>query len=128
MSDVDGRAGCIYIISCLLRPGAIYFATELEEQYFSPDTSANDDYTLFQLTYCGLPHYIIEIPSHSYGHAMDVAKRYNLIMVNGKPNSPSAGEFRLSCAGDQCFTLETLDQSILPVDLSDMLKREAAGN
>ena len=120
----QARQGCIYLIGCLYRPGALRFATSLESVYFPPDTDANDDYNIYQINYCNLPHYIIEVPCDCYEKAVKLATMYNLKLVNGKPNNPAADEFRLSCAGDQCFTLETLDMSLLPADLHEVLSAE----
>jgi hypothetical protein len=109
-----GRQGCIYFIGCLIRPGAIDFATQLEEQYFAPDTSANEDYNIIQINYSCLPHYIIEVPQGCHQLANELATLYNLKLVNGKPQSIGGEAFALSCSGDMCFTLETLDHARLP--------------
>jgi len=101
------RQGCIYLIACLLRPGAIDFATQLEEDFFTPDTDANSDYNIIQINYCSLPHYILELPCAIYPEAEALAREYNLQLVPGKPHCIGGSEFSLSCSGDMCFTLET---------------------
>ena len=119
-----GRQGCIYLISSVYRPGAIYFAMALENQYFIPDTAANDEFNILQINYCGLTHYIIEIPNTYYDIAQTLATEYNLKLVSGKPEAIGHESFRFSCAADTCFTLETLDQSLLERDLRMILTRE----
>lgn len=112
MDQLHARSGCIYIIGCLLRPGTLTFATDLEHTYFSPDTDVNDLYNIFQLQYCGMPYYIIEIPHSSYQIAKTLADALGLKMVNGKPSSvgqaqPSDPPFGLVCSASHCWTLET---------------------
>jgi hypothetical protein len=107
--SIHAKAGQIYIIGCLLRPGTLTFATKLEYDYFAPDTEANDLYQIFRIQYCDMPYYILEIPSGSYGVAERLADSLNLKLVNGKPTStdPSTPSFGLVCSATSCFTLET---------------------
>lgn len=111
--SIQAKAGQIYVIGCLLRPGTLTFATQLEYEYFSPDTEANDLYQIFQLHYCHMPYYIIEIPRGSYAVAEGLANTLNLKLVNGKPTSsdPSVQPFGLVCSATSCFTLETADHT-----------------
>jgi hypothetical protein len=93
----------------MCRPGTLSFATELEHEFFPPDTDENELYSIFQLKYCGMPHFIIEIPRHSFKIAETLSKKCGLNMVNGKPTSTKSTDppFGLICNSVACFTLET---------------------
>ena len=107
MDELKSKKGNVYIIGCLLRPGALKFSKELEYNYFPPDTDNNEYYNIFQLSYANMPYYIIEIPENSINIAEKLAKNFNLKFVNGKPYSKQEGGFRLLCNPESCFTLET---------------------
>jgi hypothetical protein len=89
------------------------FATQLEYDYFAPDTEANDLYQIFQLHYCHMPYYVLEIPRGSYNIAEGLAGTLNLRLVNGKPTSTDqkVPPFGLVCSAASCFTLETVNHS-----------------
>lgn len=108
MEGMYAKSGCIYIIGCLLRPGTLSFATQLEYDYFPPDTDENDLYNIFRLQYCGAPYYIIEVPHHSHTVANALASKLGLKMVHGKPTSSDGPPFALLCGAESCFTLETV--------------------
>ena len=107
MDELVSKKGNIYIIGCLLRPGTLKFATELEHTYFPPDTDRNDFYNIFRISYCNMPYYIIEIPSHSLEIVKKLANSLDLNVINGKPYNNEQGSFRLACNAESCFTLET---------------------
>jgi len=124
MNELHAKAGQLYIIGCTMRPGTVTFATELEQQYFPPDTDINELFNIFLLQYSDTPHYIIEIPKSSYRIAEALAEELNLRLVNGKPYNTQAGPFGLVCSADSCFTLEIADHSKLPSELTDFLEGE----
>lgn len=109
---LHAKSGHIYIIGALFRKGALTFATSLEYDYYPPDTEQNELYNIFQLQYCGMPYYIIEIPQteSSFNIVQKLAKHNGLILVNGKPASANLNDkpFGLLCNAEQCFTLETI--------------------
>jgi hypothetical protein len=100
------------------------FATQLEYDYFPPDNDENELYQIFQLLYCGMPYYIVEIPRHSYQVAENLAKNLSLKMVNGKPTSANSPPFGLLCSADACFTLETIHELSDPASWTYQLKDE----
>ena len=110
MDQLHAKSGCLYIIGCLLRPGALTYATDLEHTYFSPDTEQNCLYNIFQLQYCGMPYYIVEIPHSSYTISKELANKCKLKMVTGKPSSTKIGDppFGLICNNESCYTLESI--------------------
>lgn len=127
MDELRAKSGSIYIIGCLLRPGTLSFATSLEHDYFPPDDDINELYNIFQLQYCNMPYYIVEIPRGSFSVAEKVAQKYKLAMVNGKPSNPAEDDkpFGLVCNAESCYTLETIhDQA--HGSWSDQLKEEQA--
>ena len=107
MDELVSKKGNIYIIGCLLRPGTLKFATELEHTYFPPDTDSNDFYNIFRISYCNMPYYIIEIPSHCLEIVKTLANSLDLNVISGKPYNSEQGSFRLACNAESCFTLET---------------------
>lgn len=114
MDTLHAKSGCIYIIGCLLRPGALSFAVDLEHKYFEPDTDRNDLYQIFHVKYQNMPWYIIEIPADSFDITDKLATECKLRLVQGKPMSGSMGsgsgsEFSLLCSADHCFTLESTE-------------------
>lgn len=123
-TDLHGKTGNIYLIGCLLRPGSLKFATELEHTYFCPDSDDNDLYNIYRLSYCKLPYYIIEIPVTSFKIAEKLATLCNLKLVNGKPYNSKSGPFRLTCSADSCFTLEAHDNYVESGSLSEILHQE----
>jgi hypothetical protein len=108
MDQLHAKSGCLYIIGCLLRPGALTFATDLEHTYFPPDTETNDLYNIFQLQYHGMPYYIIEIPQSQsiFKVIEELSKQCKLKLVNGKPSSTEGDSFGLLCSAEACYTLE----------------------
>jgi hypothetical protein len=107
---IQTKAGYMYIICHLFRPGGITFATELEHRHYPPDEVINDLFTIFNITYHGGTHFVIEIPSSkiAYEQADAVAKECNLNLVPGKPFN-GLTEFPVNCLPDHCFVLETLN-------------------
>lgn len=111
MDSLHAKKGCIYIIGCLTRPGAVPFAVDLEHKHYPPDSSLNDAYGLFRIDYAGGPYYILELPHKDYDLIDSMLYEYKLKLVNGKPFNAEAGEFRLACDSTACFTLESTDHS-----------------
>jgi hypothetical protein len=111
MEILQAKKGCLYIICHLYRPGAITFVTELEHEYYTPETPMADLFSLFNITYEGGLHFVIEIPSSkkSYDQVESLAKLHNLKLVNGKPYN-GAQEFPVNCLPDACFVLENIEQ------------------
>jgi hypothetical protein len=124
MDTLHAKNGYLYIIGCLMRPGVLTFATDLEYHHYPPDTDLNDAYNIYRITYAEAPFYIIEIPSKDYKIAEQVAAIMNLKLQNGKPYNALAGEFRLACDSHSCFSLETLDHTAMPDDASKALRCE----
>lgn len=135
MDHIYAKSGYLYIIGCLYRPGTLTFATELEHRYFPPsDTELNDLYTIFQLNYCEMPWYVIEVPNHTMKILEKLAKECKLKLVNGKPTQiqgndgnkvNGVNEFNLLCSAESCFTLETDHQSHdHSLDWTEMLREE----
>jgi hypothetical protein len=111
MTDaLQTKAGCIYIICHILRPGGISFATELEHRHYPPDEPINDLFSIFNVTYQGGVHFVIELPTgkQAYDQACSVAAEFNLKLVPGKPYN-GVEEFPVNCLADHCFVLETVD-------------------
>jgi hypothetical protein len=107
---IQTKAGYMYIICHLFRPGGITFATELEHRHYPPDEAINDLFTIFNITYHGGTHFVIEIPSskQAYDQANGVAKECNLKLVPGKPFN-GLMEFPVNCLPDHCFVMETIN-------------------
>jgi hypothetical protein len=116
---ICGKSGSMYIICHLYRPGALNFATELEYRHFPPDEKINELYNIFNVTYDGGMHYVIEIPAglQSYDIASEIAQEFNLKMVPGKPFNGRA-EFPVQCSADKCFVLETADHNSVSASAS----------
>jgi len=124
-TDLHAKSGHVYIIGALFRKGTLSFATSLEYDCYPPDTEANDLYNIFQLQYCGMPYYIIEIPHNGFDIVQKIAKDNGLRLVNGKPASADLTPFRLVCNAEQCFTLETIyDADMNPDNWAQQLKDE----
>jgi hypothetical protein len=124
IDTLHAKQGHFYLIGCTARPGALRFATQLEYHHYTPETPLNDQYNIFHTIYNKTPFYIIEVPSTDRIQIDKLATKCNLKLVNGKPFAPGQDSFRLVCDGSLCFTLETLDHSILPHDLHTMMKKE----
>jgi hypothetical protein len=105
MDILLAKKACLYIISHMYRPKAIQFAVELENLYYPPDTDSNDSYQIFNVTYEGGMHYVIEIPMQDYHKAEKLANNHGLKMVAGKPFN-GIKEFPVNCSADACFVLE----------------------
>ena len=110
--QLQTKAGCTYIICHMLRPGGISFVTELEHRHYPPDESINDLFTIFNVSYHGGMHFVIELPAgkQAYEQAIAVAAEFNLKLVPGKPYN-GGEEFPVKCLPDHCFVLETVDHS-----------------
>lgn len=111
MEILQAKKGCLYIICHVYRPGAITFVTELEHTYYTPDTPMEELFALFNITYEGGLHFVIEVPSNknSYEQIFNLAKENNLKLVNGKPYNGKE-EFPVNCLPDACFVLENIEQ------------------
>lgn len=114
MDHLQAKMGYSYIIGCLTRPGVVMFTTKLEYMHYPPNTELNDGYNIFRIMYAGAQFCIIEIPSADCQVAEQLAKECNLKFVNGKPYNATSEEFRLACDSRSCFTLETIDHTMLP--------------
>lgn len=125
-TNLHAKTGHVYIIGALFRQGTLSFATSLEYDYYPPDTETNDLYNIFQLQYCGMPYYIIEIPQthSSFDIIQNLAKHNGLRLVNGKPASSDNIPFALVCNAEQCFTLETIYTETSTGDWTQQLKDE----
>lgn len=124
MDQLVAKQGYIYLIGCTIRPGAVRFATQLEHLHYAPQTQLNELYNIFHTLYNKSPYYILEVPTTDHEKIVELAAECNLKLVNGKPFAPGQSSFRLICDSNSCFTLETLDLSILPSDLRPLLKKE----
>jgi hypothetical protein len=126
MDTLHAKRGHIYIIGCLMRPGALTFATELEYKYYTPNTDLNEAYNIFRIQYAETPFFIIEVPGASTDRTIidTLSASLNLKLQNGKPYNVNSGEFSLACDSQSCFTLETLDHSKIPKDQRAHLVKE----
>lgn len=115
MEIIKAKAGCVYIIGQLHRPGCMTFALELEHKHFSPDDEEqNGNFNMFMTKYGDddVLFYIIEIPgSTPITKCEQIATQCNLKLVNGKPFDGHS-EFPADCAANACFTLETVNHNI----------------
>ena len=113
MDIINAKKGCLYIIGHVFRPCTLTFLTELEERYYTPDTPMNDLFNLFNVTYEGGMHYVIEIPAGSeyFEQVKIIADENNLNVVNGKPFN-GIEEFPVNCLADHCFVLENKEHNI----------------
>jgi hypothetical protein len=110
LDQVQGKAGSMYIICHLCRPGGLTFVKEYENTYYPPEEAINDLFNIFHVTYDGGAHYVVEVPSSAaaYKGAEETALKCNLKMVPGKPFN-GVKEFPIQCSPDKCFVLETLN-------------------
>ena len=110
MNIVQAKAGSMYLICHLFRPGGLTFVTDLENTYYPPEEDINDLFNIFHVTYDGGAHFVVEIPASraAYTTAEEVATKCNLKLVPGKPFNGHT-EFPVQCLADKCFVLETLN-------------------
>lgn len=128
MDIINAKAGYIYIIGYIYRPGCSSFACELEHRYYPPDTELNELYNMFMLKYEGMLHMVIEIPagktSAEWRRCDQLATELGLKLVPGKPWN-GRDEFPVRCLPDACFTLETANHADLAEkDLRQLLQDE----
>lgn len=123
MDVLSAKNGCMYIICHLTRPGGVSFAMELEHRYYYPGEAINEIFQIFNVTYDGGTHFVIEIPAglQAYNQVTEVAAEFNLKIVPGKPFNGHE-EFPVRCTADKCFVLETVDHEILG-DITSEMKR-----
>ncbi len=121
MEVLPAKNGCMYIICHLTRPGGLSFAMDLEHRYYNPSEAINETFQIFNVTYDGGTHFVIEIPAgrESYNQATEVAAEFNLKLVPGKPFN-GLEEFPVRCTADKCFVLETVDHDKLGDLASEM--------
>lgn len=114
MDHLHAKRGYIYIIGCVTRPGVILFSVKLEFGHYPPESDLNDEYNIFRIQYSEAMFCIIEIPATDYAVAEKIAGECNLKLVNGKPYNAMTGEFSLACDSQSCYTLETVNHTLLP--------------
>ena len=131
MSEIVAKAGCVYIIGDCHRPGTTTFASELEHQYYLPDTELNEFYDLHVVKYAkDMMFFVIEITTGKYmtkSKLDTLANRNNLKLVYGKPYD-GVNEFPIKCLPEHCFTLETRKHQELNRDIAEALEKEYRDN
>lgn len=126
MDTIVAKAGYLYIVGYIYRPGCTSFACILEHTRYPPDTALNELYNMYLLKYSGSMHLVIEIPSskENYNACQEIATQNGLRLVSGKPWN-GITEFPVKCAPDACFTLETLDhEQLAGTDIKSLLLNE----
>jgi len=94
-------------IACMLtRPGANLFMIKLEYTHFVPGTDANDDFLVWQISFDGLPFFLLSIPADKKNLAYKVAGETGMKISDGIPILIGGGaEQAFPVAGKNTFTL-----------------------
>jgi len=94
-------------IACMLsRPGANLFMITLEYSHFIPGTAANDDFLVWQMSFDGLPFFLLSIPASKKDLAYQVAGETGMKISDGIPILIGGGtEQSFPVKGDNTFTL-----------------------
>ena len=116
MDILQAKKGCLYLIGHLCRPGVMSFLVELEDSHYGEEPMS-ELFALFNITYEGGLHLVIEIPAStlSYRQAEIIAENNGLKLVNGKPFN-GIEEFPVQCLPDACFVLENKEKIEITLD------------
>mgnify|MGYP001308699587 CR=1 FL=1 len=94
------------IVCMLSRPGATLFMIKLEYTYFIPGTDANNDFLVWQMSFDGLPFFLLSIPANKKDLAYKVAGETGMKISDGIPILIGGGtEQVFPVRGDNTFTL-----------------------